>query len=434
MQSIWHEHCNRINFPTLKSNLRTDVLVIGGGMAGILCAHKLNSLGIDCILIEQDKLLSGVTQNTTAKITAQHNLIYTKIYKKYGIEAAKLYLQANLSAVQEYKELGKKIECDMVDSTSYVYSEKNTNLLEKERDILGQIGYETSIKIADELPFENASALGFINQAQFNPLKFAYGISKELKIYENTRAEEISEKFVRTNYGKIEADHIIIATHFPLIDRHGLYFLKMYQQRSYVIAVKNIGELNGMYIDEKPNGFSFRSYRDTLLIGGGGHRTGERGGGYHAIERFIKENYPTAKEVTRFATQDCITLDEMPYIGRYFKRSKSLYVVTGFNKWGMTSSMLASNLLADIIMGNSSEYEKLFSPNRSILHFQTLKNTCKTVKNLVTPTVPRCSHLGCALKYNKQEKSWDCPCHGSRFNEKLEVINNPASKDIKEKK
>lgn len=271
----------------------------------------------------------------------------------------------------------------------------------------------------------------FERQAQFNPLKFLYAVSKDLNIYENTKLLEFLPDKITTNRGNVTAKKIIVATHFPILNKHGMYFIKMYQHRSYVVALKNASDVGGMYVDENEKGLSFRNYGDLLLLGGGSHRTGEKGGNRQELSAFAKENYPEAETVCQWAAQDCITLDGMPYIGQYSQNTPDLYVTTGFNKWGMTSSLVGAKILADAVCGKKNPYAELFSPSRSILHPRLASNLCKTVLNLLTPTVPRCPHLGCALKYNPQERSWDCPCHGSRFTEDKKLIDNPATGDMK---
>jgi glycine/D-amino acid oxidase-like deaminating enzyme len=212
-------------------------------------------------------------------------------------------------------------------------------------------------------------------------------------------------------------------------NKHGAYFLKMYQSRSYELALENAGSVDGMYVDGN-GGLSFRQYGDLLLLGGGGHRTGKPGGGWAALEDFVKRYYPGAKERFRWATQDCMTLDGLPYIGRYSKRTPNLYVATGFNKWGMTSSMVAAELLGDLVQGRGNLYASVFDPSRTVLHPQLAVNMLEAAKSLMTFTKPRCPHMGCALKWNKQERSWDCPCHGSRFTEDGKLLNNPATDDL----
>ena len=186
-----------------------------------------------------------------------------------------------------------------------------------------------------------------------------------------------------------------------------------------------------MYLEDKDNGLSFRNYKNYLLIGSGGHRTGQKGEGYKPAEELRRLHFPEAPIEYRFAAQDCISLDSIPYIGKYSERSNDLYVATGFNKWGMTSSMVASDILSDMVMGKKNPFEDVFSPSRSVLHPTLVTNILHSVVGLLTPTTPRCPHLGCALKYNKAENSWDCPCHGSRFTQNGELIDNPATDDLK---
>ena len=235
---------------------------------------------------------------------------------------------------------------------------------------------------------------------------------------------------VKCEKGSVTARIIIIATHFPVINKHGAFPLKLYQHRSYVVAVDNAPDINGMYLDEKKNGFSFRNYKNLLLIGGGDHRTGKTGGSYTVLYDFCRQNYPDSAVKYSFAAQDCMSLDGMPYIGRYPGSSRDIYVATGFNKWGMTSSIAAADILADMVTGRKNPYAGLFAPDRSVLHPQLFANIFHSFTGIITPTVPRCPHMGCALKYNKDEHSWDCPCHGSRFSEKGELIDNPATDDM----
>ena len=220
-----------------------------------------------------------------------------------------------------------------------------------------------------------------------------------------------------------------MATHFPILNKHGFYFLKMYQHRSYVLSLKGAPTPIGMYVDENDKGMSFRSYGDSLLLGGAGHRTGKKGEGWRELERFIKEVYPKAEITARWAAQDCMTLDRVPYIGKYGRRTDNLYVATGFNKWGISNSLVAADIITGEILGEKREYCEVFMPTRSILRPQLAINAGEALLGWLTPTAPRCPHLGCALKYNKQEHSWDCPCHGSRFSEDGELIDNPATDD-----
>ena len=281
------------------------------------------------------------------------------------------------------------------------------------------------------MPFSVAGAVKFKNQAQFNPLKFVKGIVDGLNIYENTKVLSFDGEGYVINGGKITANKTIVVTHFPIFNKFGFYPLKLYQDRSYVLALQNAKKVDGMYIDENPTGLSFRMYDDLLLLGGGAHRTGKEGGNWKELNKFKNRFYPSSKEVTRWAAQDCMSLDSVPYIGQYSKKAPDIFVATGYNKWGMTSSMVAANLLCDLVMGNDNQYSDLYSPSRKILRPQLFTNIVESTVNLLNFKTPRCPHLGCALKWNNAEKSWDCPCHGSRFSENGELLDNPATDGIK---
>ena len=429
MESIWHKHAQKVHFDALDGNKSTDVLIIGGGIAGILCAYKLKNAGIDCILTEVTEICDGITQNTTAKITLAHGLIYDKMIRRFGKEKAKLYIEAQIKAMEEYSVLCSKIDCDYEVRDNYIYSLTNRKIIEKEIEALNLLGTKATPSTPQELPFLVAGAVRVMEQAQFNPLKFLYAIAKDLPIYEHTKVIELKPNKAITNKGEITYKKLIIATHFPILNKHGLYPLKLYQHRSYVIALENAKLVNGMYVDEKSTGLSFRSYGDILLLGGGAHRTGKKGGGWQELESFAKKHYPNSKILGKWATQDCMTLDDIPYIGAYSKSTQDIFVITGFNKWGMTNAMVGANILCDLVKEKHNEYATVFSPSRTIFRPQLAINTFESIIGLLTPTTPRCPHLGCALKYNKAEHSWDCPCHGSRFTETGELINNPATDD-----
>ncbi|MCL2070846.1 MAG: FAD-dependent oxidoreductase [Oscillospiraceae bacterium] len=430
-KSIWSATSEPPVFPMLAGNIKTDVLIIGGGMAGILCAHFLKQSGIDYILVEGRQIGGGITKNTTAKITSQHGLIYDKLLKNAGIEKAKMYLESNQYAVAEFKKLAEQIPCDFEEKSAFVYSRADRNAIEREVRAVNSLGDHAKFTEKIPLPFRIAGAIEFEKQAQFNPLKFLYGIAKSLNIYENTFVQELIGNIAVTNHGKIKADKIIVATHFPFLNKHGSYFLKLYQHRSYAVALENASDVNGMYLDEIEDGLSFRNYGDLLLIGGGDHRTGTHGGNWRVIREFAKRKFSNAVEKYSWSTQDCMTLDSVPYIGRYSANTPNLYVATGFNKWGMSGSMVAALILTDMIQGRMNPYSTVYSPQRSMLKPQLAINGIKAVGNLLTPSTPRCPHMGCALKWNKVEHTWDCPCHGSRFEKSGKLIDNPSTGDLK---
>ena len=405
------------------------MLIIGGGIAGLLCAHELRRAGLDCVLVESGKICGGVTGNTTAKITAQHGLIYHQLSKRFGDEKAGLYLRANLEALERFRTLSRDADCQFEARDSLVYSLDDPAALEAEMETLSRLGAPAEFEPYPELPFSAAGAVRFRDQAQFHPLKFLAAIAPELPIYENTKVLALAPGRAVTNGGSIWADKMIVATHFPFINKHGSYFLKMYQHRSYVLALENTPGVEAMYLDEDEKGLSLRQSGSLLLLGGGSHRTGKKGGAWRELEDFAARHYPGSREVSRWATQDCMTLDGVPYIGQYSARTPGLFVATGFNKWGMSSAMAAAGLLCDLVQEKPNPYAELFSPSRSILHPQLALNAAGAVLNLLTPTAPRCPHMGCALKYNRTEHSWDCPCHGSRFTRDGRLLDGPATGD-----
>lgn len=429
--SIWEKDTPPNHFDTLKGNTHTDVLIVGGGIAGILCAYKLKSSGVDCMVAEADEICKGITKDTTAKITFQHGLIYNKMIKRFGTDKAKLYAKAQIQACKEYSQLCKNIDCDYETKDLYVYSLDDRGKIESEIKALTKLGVKAKFKNTLKLPLTAMGTLCIKDQAQFHPLKFLYGISKDLPIYEHTKVIELMPYKAVTNHGEITFNKLIIATHFPILNKHGLYPLKLYQHRSYVLALKGAENEKGMYVDESDTGLSFRNYGSLLLIGGGGHRTGKKGGCWQELEAFASRHYKNAEIVGKWATQDCMTLDGIPYIGKYAKSAKDVFVATGFNKWGMTNSLVAANVLCDLVLGKSNPYAAIFDPQRSVFRSQLAVNAFESAVGLLTPTVPRCPHLGCALKYNRAEHTWDCPCHGSRFTEHGELIDNPATDDKK---
>lgn len=429
MDSIWTKTVQLPWFEPLRTDLKTDVLIVGGGMAGLLCAQALEEAGADYVLVEADRICSGATKNTTAKITAQHGLIYDRLIREFGVEKARLYLEANRAALERYRALCRTISCDFEEKDAFVYSADDRKKLDRELAALDRLGAEAEFVPQLPLPVSAVGAIRFAHQAQFHPLKFAAGIAQGLRIFEHTKVLELMPGGAVTAGGAISAEKIVIATHFPVLNKHGGYFLKLYQHRSYVLALENGPAVDGMYIDEKEGGLSFRSCGELLLLGGGSHRTGKRGGGWRELEAFARSHCPGSREKARWAAQDCMSLDGVPYIGPYSPGTPSLYVAAGFNKWGMSSAMVSAMLLADLLLGRSNPWAAVFDPGRTVLRPQLAVNALESVLGLLTPTVPRCPHMGCALRYNAEEHSWDCPCHGSRFGNDGQLIDNPATDD-----
>ncbi len=433
---LWSDTAKIPQFKQLHGDSKTDVLIIGGGAVGLLCGYFLKNRNIDYMILEGRRILSGATGLTTAKITPQHGLIYREMIRNIGLERAKLYLKPTSRREGDNGGLSKAFPCDFEEKDSFVYLMKgkykgqdSREVLEREAEAVRKLGFPASVEDNLSLPFE-AGAVRFPNQAQFNPAKFFSQIAEDLNIYENTFVRDIQPDGVTTDSGTVKAKKIIVATHFPILNKQGAYYMKIYQSRSYVIAFENAQNTEGMYVDGEENGLSFRNYENLLMLGGGGNRTGKKGGNWEELRRFAKKYYPDSKEKYHWAAQDCMSLDRIPYIGLYSGTAKNLYVATGFNKWGMTSSMAAARILSDIVMGTSNRYAEVFSPSRNMIKPQLFVNLGETTVNLIGFSKKRCSHLGCRLKWNKAEHTWDCPCHGSRFSEGGELLDNPANRNL----
>ena len=460
----------------LSGNQHIRTIVIGAGIAGILTAYFLKKRGHEVIVVEARRIASGQTRNTTAKITSQHGMIYHKLIHKIGREKAKAYAQANEAAIGMYEQIIKEenISCHFEKLPAYLYTVEETGKekLRKEAFAASSLGlpaYFVEGKKVMELPFTIKGAVCFENQAQFHPLEFIKQLAKELIIYEDTKVLSVKKHRILTNRGVLEADNIVFATHYPFVNVPGFYFLRQHQERSYVIALKVQKSLSGMYysIDEK--GLSIRSFGDTLLLGGGKHRTGKGAVGESAKENVIEnvnENekrgdckcigyswlreaarkyYPNAKEAGAWSAQDCMPHDGIPFIGRYSLFRPYWYVATGFHKWGMTSAMVAARLITEQICADNQTpkiaeklQETLFSPRR--FYFRAaIKNLLVDIgesvmglsKGFFGKKERRCPHMGCRLEWNKEEGSWDCPCHGSRFDHTGELMDNPAQVDKK---
>lgn len=430
MDSIWTETATLPSFEHFEGSAKTDVLVIGGGITGLLCAWKLKEAGIDCIVVEADRIGSGTTKNTTAKITSQHGLIYHKMLNTMGREYAQMYLEANEAAIRAYEELCKSIDCDFEEEDAYLYFTDDNSAMDRELVALEWLGAPADFVKTIPLPFPVKGAIRFSGQAQFHPLKFLSHIAKDLKIYEKTMVKKLEKNAAITGRGSIKASKIIVTTHFPFLNAYGSYFLKLYQDRSYVLALKGAEPLKGMYLNGSGNGFSLRGYGSLVLLGGGGHRTGQPGNGWDSLFKGKENYFPDYEVCGQWAAQDCMTLDHVPYIGQYSSLTPDLFVATGFGKWGMTSAMAAAEILTDQVQGKKNPYAAVFDPSRSMMRKQLWVNGYEAVKNLFTVSEKRCPHLGCALKWNPHEHSWDCPCHGSRFSEDGALIDNPAKRDL----
>ncbi len=428
--SLWLDDVKMSSFPKLSENIKTNVLIIGGGITGILCAYELKKRNIDAIVLEQDTIGKGISKNTTAFITAQHELLYQDIVKNKGYKAAKSYLKLNLKAIDMFKELGRNFDIDYQNCSSIMYSSNSDSKILKEKQILDNLGYKT--ELIETLPFNNLSiklGIKFNNQGKLHPLKLINNLAKELIIYEHTRVENLKGNKAYANGKIIEFKKVIIASHYPLVDKVGLYFLKLFQKRSYVVAIKH-PPFKDTYCSIDDNGYYFRCHDNYLLIGGNDRNTGKQCE-CTFIDK-IKKEFKFKTIEYSWSNQDIVTLDQIPYIGKYDYFHKNWYVATGFNLWGFTWAMVSSFVLADMIEGKAGV--NLLDPQRFWLNKQLFINIKNTLKNMLTFRKPRCTHLGVALRYNNLEHTFECPAHGSRFALNGNVLDGPAKKNLNTEK
>ena len=447
MVSLWRKLGNENGGDFLKitevseKKVHWDVIVVGAGIAGILTAYYLKKQGKSVLVLEADKIASGQTEKTTAKITSQHGLKYDRFIRKLGKERARLYARANEEAIAEYRKLVQdlNISCDFERTEAYLYTCIDEKLLQKEMKAASELGIETIFSKNTELPFEVVGAVGFKDQAQFSPLKFLNAIIQELNILENTIVTEIKGNWVISKHGIMTAEQIVIATHYPIKNVPGFYFLRQHQERSYAIACSGCKPIKNMYYGIDEDGLSFRQVDDTLIISGMSHRTGKKQEScidrYALLYERAKELYPNCKLEAYWSAQDCMPHDGVPFIGKYSVWTPNLYIVSGFQKWGMTTAMIAAKILSDQICGKENEYQTLFSPQRFFFR--------AGIKNLIIDVIiniwnlflgifhkKKCTHMGCKLVWNPIEESWDCPCHGSRFDKNGKILDNPAQKNL----
>ncbi len=448
MESIWSKTVRFNKGKELDGEIYVQNVVIGAGMAGILTAYLLKKKGEDVIVIEGDRIAGGQTKNTTAKITSQHDLLYHEMIKKAGIRKAEQYAEANEAAIKAYEKIIREegIACHFERLPSFLYTveENGKEKLQREADAANALGiaaYYVEENAITELPFKVSGAVCFENQAQFHPLEFVRELSDRISIYENAHVLSVRRHVITTDKGVVTAENIIFATHYPIVNVPGFYFIRQHQERSYVLALEGENvprKLSGMYYGIDSGGLSFRSADGKLLFGGGSHRTGKKiknceKAGYSYLRERAQSCYPNAEESAFWAAQDCMPHDKIPFIGKYSIFRPYWYVATGFKKWGMTSSMIAAMIISDMICGRNNPYEKVFSPQRLMVRMG-IKNFCVDVGESVAGLVKgffgkkqeRCSHMGCHLEWNEEEKTWDCPCHGSRFEKDGSLIDNPA--------
>ena len=494
MQSYWEEERkNHKEFESLNNNLNVSVCVIGGGLTGLSTAYYL-SKNTSVAVIEKNRICSSTSGKNTGKVTSQHGIFYKYLIDSQGKEYAKKYLEANEKAIDNIERIinKEKIDCDFERENAYVFTKKETEVdrLKDEQKAVDKInkGICKFVKTT-ELPMEISGAIEFENQAKFHPLKYGYGLADCIlknngRIFENSQVTDIKKEngkyAVYANKNKIVADYVVIATRYPFMKVPGYYFLKMYQSTSYAIVVDTKKELfSGMYINYEVPNISFRTInngnRKLLLAVGYDYKTGTENlkDGYSRLESTVRKMYPDAEVLYKWSAEDCISLDKIPYIGEYSAMMPNVYIATGFNKWGLTSSNVAANIISDEILGTDNEYVDVFKAkrvepiknreevgnmlkeaNKSIImsRFKIPKAELDDIKigegkiikvdnekvgvykandGEVYKVKPICTHLGCELYFNNVDKVWECPCHGSKFTYDGKSIEVPSNKNLK---
>ena len=436
MTSLWTGTANLPAYPALDGDCRTDIAVIGGGLTGLLTAWLLRREGAGTLLLEAGRLCGGQTAGTTAKLTAQHGLRYRRLTDTLGRDIAQRYARSQLESVAWLRQLVTEegIDCDFRDCDACLYTTGDPASLDAEYDACRDLGMEVYRAGDSELPFP-AQVLGLRHQARFHPLKLTSYLAREGNIREHTRVLDVDGTTVLTDHGTVTAGQVIFACHYPFLVLPGLFFARMHQERSYVLALEGAFRPENCYLGIGPGGLSLRSWGNYLLLGGGGHRTGEDSGRpYEILLSRAKAMWPECRAAERWSAQDCMSVDGVPFIGRYARSRPEWYVATGFGKWGMTNSMVSARLITDLICGRESPYTQLFDPARSLTHASAaLANEAgHAAKGLTKGLLKgrRCAHMGCHLEWNAAEGTWDCPCHGSRYTADGILLENPATEDL----
>lgn len=490
--SYWLDSAKPADYPSLTEDIKVDAAIVGGGMVGITTAYLLKKQGLKVAVIEADHILHGTTGHTSAKITSQHGLIYARVKKEMGSELARQYADANESAIYMIDSLIREhgIDCDFSWRPAYVYTNDHKYLQDIEDEAQAAVGFGIKASVEDKLPlpFPIKRALKFDQQAQFHPIKYLQVLAEKIPgdgsaIFEQTTAVNIDKEAnqVVTRKGHtITADRIIIASHYPFFDGGGLYFTRIYTDRSYMIGLRAEEKFpEGMFINAEEPARSLRSqpYQggELILIGGEHHKTGDGSSlnqHYQNLTDFAQQNYTVQEILYRWSTQDCMTADGIPYVGNLTGKYPRLYVATGFCKWGMTNSMAAAMILNDLITKGDSPWAPVYNPSRFNLasvksmayenldvakeyftgklsglpqDIEMSKGEAQEVAidgqrigaylddqgqmHMVNIT---CTHLGCELKWNDAETTWDCPCHGSRFSPDGDIVEGPAFNHLQE--
>jgi glycine/D-amino acid oxidase-like deaminating enzyme len=380
--SFWQASAKALAFSEIKSSIETDVVIVGGGIAGLTCAYLLKQAGMRVVVLEKNTIGSGTTSKTTGKITSQHSLMYDELINKFNKNTAQIYADANQKALTEIIKLIKKekIDCDLETDDNFVFTteDKQLETFKKEFDAVKSLGLPASFQTTSDLPFKIKAAIKFSDQAKFNALKYVNALAKlvnnnDSHVFENSEATHYHNGrhvYVESNGFKVNAKYIIVATKVPaapLVARWAYGFLE-YPQTSYVVAGKYRGSLKGMYISPDNNHYSILpdSKNKLLLIGGEAHIPGLKNPNsrYEKLAEYASNHFGVSDFDYTWKGMDYIAYDNLPLIGKLYPKSENLYVVTGFKKWGLTTSMVAGIILRDLILGDSNPWAKAFDSIR----------------------------------------------------------------------
>jgi len=438
MQSTWLKDSKKRKYPRLEGKIETDILIIGGGISGIMLAYQFIKSNKKVILVEQNLLYHATTGYTTGKITFQHAYKYQKLIENYGKEVALKYYQGNKWACENIKKLVDElnIDCEYIVCSHYLFNKYQTETLKKEKNAYELLNISYIEHITD-----NAYCLEIPNQAVFHIVKFLDGIlkeinnSKNISIYENSRVISVKDKEL-VAYGEdftIIANKIVYASFYP--QGKFFYFLKLKPVLSFVIEADLNKSILNSGIDAEEPLFSYRPLENGKGLFAGFSKDSNQFPSFVSFSELKKkaENYFSIKKMNlKWINQDYDPLDELPIIG---KIKENIYIMTGYNKWGISTSVLASKIIYDLIENNVSEYKDIFSPKRKRKIDKKIKYFVQTpltfIQTYLKKHTKQCTHLHCALHYNPIDNTYDCPCHGSRFDENGKVIIGPAKKDLR---
>lgn len=494
--SLWLATAESPKYGPLPGDLSRDACVIGGGIAGLVTAYQLARRNLRVIVVEARRIAAAVTGNTTAKVTSGHQIIYRDLLQNVGATEAQAYADANQWGIEwiAFTSSSLDIDCDLQRRPMLVFSEseKEEESLHEELEAAKSLGLPVSWISSPDLPFPTLGALRCQNQVQFHPRKFLLGLARELtrmgvEIFEETRALEVGESeeggIVVTDHGTIHCRSVVVATHYPIYDP-AMYLARLEQWRDYALAAKVRGPLpQEMSIGVSETSKSFRTHPtndgELLIVSGEMHKVGQEPDTpqrYENLEAFVRQTFDVEDIPYRWSTQDNFTPDKMPYIGKIRSDVDNCFILTGFNGWGMAASAFGAKIIADLVNGERNSWTETFDPTR-FKGLESVKAVVKTninaVKHLVgdkfTDTEeitvedllpgsaailkingdkiaafrdktggihavsPICTHVGCDVAWNAAEESWDCPCHGSRFDYDGNVLQGPAIKNLKTK-